>query len=106
MLVLVLTLSVGLGVSCLLLLIILHLCSLYRTEESPGSSQATPLAPVNLDSDTVDYNDINSQLYTPLPQPKIMKISEEVTINNTIFKICFIPMLSCRPNSVKSQKDK
>ena len=103
MLVLVLTLSVGLGVSCLLLLIILHLCSLYRTEESHGSSQVTPLAPVNLDSDTVDYNDINSQLYTPLPQPKIMKISEEVTINNTK---CCMPMLSCRPNSVKSQKDK
>ena len=78
MLVLVLTLSVGLGVSCLLLLIILHLCSLYRSDQSPRPSQGTPLAPVNLDSDTVDYQDINSQLYTPLPQPKIMKISQEV----------------------------
>ena len=79
MLVLVLTLSVGLGVSCLLLVIILHLCSLYRTQQSPGPSQETPRPPVNLDSDTVDY-DINSQLYTPLPQPKIMKISQEVKL--------------------------
>ena len=78
MLVLVLTLSVGLGVSCLLLIIILHLCRLYKTDQSSRPSQCPAVAPVNLDSDTVDY-DINSQLYTPLPQPKIMKISQEVT---------------------------
>ena len=84
MLVLVLTLSVGLGVSCLLLVIILHLCRLYRSDPGlPRPSQGTSQAPVNLDSDTVDY-DINSQLYTPLPQPKIMKISQEVTISFTI----------------------
>ena len=77
MLVLVLTLSVGLGVSCLLLMIILHLFRLYRTDQSSRPSQGSAPAPVNLDSDTVDY-DINSQLYTPLPQPKIMKISQEV----------------------------
>ena len=83
MLVLVLTLSVGLGVSCLLLIIILHLCSLYRTEKSPRPFQGVAPAPVNLDSDTVEY-DINSQLYTPLPQPKIMKISQEVDIYQAI----------------------
>ena len=82
-----LTLSVGLGVSCLLLLIILHLCSLYRTDQTPRPSQGTTLAPVNLDSDTVDYQDINSQLYTPLPQPKIMKISQEVRIS-CIYQLC------------------
>ena len=83
---LVLTLSLGLGVSCLLIIIILHLCSLYRTDPSPGASQKTGEATVNLDSDMVDY-DINSQLYTPLPEPKIMKISPEVSITIIILII-------------------
>ena len=77
-LVLVLTLSLGLGVSCLLILIILHLCGLYRREEAPLLSHHPSPPPVDLDSDMVDY-DINTQLYTPLPEPKIMKISHEVS---------------------------
>ena len=75
-LVLVVTLSIGLGVSCLLILLILQLSSLYRKEIPPPSPHPNP-QPVDLDSDLVDY-DINSQLYTPLPEPKIMKISPEV----------------------------
>ena len=75
-----LTLSLGLGISCLLILIILHLCGLYRREETPLLSHQTSPPPVDLDSDMVDY-DINTQLYTPLPEPKIMKMSHEVNKN-------------------------
>ena len=75
--VLVVSLSVGLGVSCLLLLLILQLCSLYRAEETPAPSHPSSPPTLDLDSDLVDY-DMNRQLYTPLPEPKIMKISPEV----------------------------
>ena len=78
---LVVTLSVGLGVSGLLLLIILQLCGLYRGHKSPSPAHQSAPPPVDLDSELVDY-DINGHLYTPLPEPKIMKISQEVTFWN------------------------
>ena len=47
---------------------------MYRTKI--GTPRHTP-SHVNLDSAMQDY-EINSQLYTPLPEPKIMQISEEM----------------------------
>ena len=73
-LVLVLTVSLGLGLSCFLILIIIKLCRLYRgkvTKPLPKSLSSH----INLDSDGVDFDSINSNLYTPLPEPKIMQIS-------------------------------
>jgi len=73
-LMLILTLSTGLGVSGFLVLIIIRLCRLYRAKvETPHNS------PSHLDLDTamLDY-EINTQLHTPLPEPKIMQISDEL----------------------------
>ena len=84
-LLLVLTVSVGLGLSCFLILVIFKLCSLYkhkvtkpRLDSSSASSQHHQH--INLDSEGVDYDNINTQLYTPLPEPKIMQISSDDTI--------------------------
>eukprot|EP00092_Neocalanus_flemingeri_P006155 GFUD01006626.1.p1 GENE.GFUD01006626.1~~GFUD01006626.1.p1 ORF type:complete len:507 (+),score=68.06 GFUD01006626.1:299-1819(+) len=73
-LMLVLTLSTGLGVSCFLILIIIRLCQMYRAKvETPRDTPSH----VNLDSDMLDY-EINTQLHTPLPEPRIMQISDEL----------------------------
>jgi len=69
---LVLTLSTGLGVSCFLLLIIVRLCRLYRSRfKTPPDSPSH----VDLDTAMLDY-EINTQLHTPLPEPRIMQISD------------------------------
>lgn len=85
---LVCTLSLGLGVSCFLVLLTVQLC---RSVPATSSSSplhcylcrlyrkrtATPLntsTHIDLDSDLLDY-EINAQLYTPLPEPKIMQVS-------------------------------
>ena len=68
---LVLTLSTGLGVSCFL--IILRLCKMYwAKEETPRDRPSHE----DLDSAMQDY-EINTQLHTPLPEPKTMQISDE-----------------------------
>jgi len=73
-LLLVLTLSTGLGVSCFLFLIIIRLCSLYRRKhESPRDTPSH----VDLDTAMLDY-EINTQLHTPLPEPKIMQMCDEL----------------------------
>merc|ERR1719341_105883 len=73
-LMLVLTLSTGLGVSCFLILIIIRLCKMYRSKvETPHETPSH----VDLDSAMQDY-EINTQLHTPLPEPKIMQISDEL----------------------------
>ena len=69
---LVLTLSTGLGVSCFLILIIARLCRLYRSRfKTPPDSPSH----VDLDTAMLDY-EINTQLHTPLPEPRIMQISD------------------------------
>jgi len=80
-LVLVLTLTTGLGVSCFLILIIVKVCGLYKGKTSKPHQGDTGDGTnhVDLDSDTVDY-DINTQLYTPLPEPKIMQISPDYSV--------------------------
>ena len=71
---LVLTLSTGLGVSCCLILIIVRLCRLYRSKfKTPPNSPSH----VDLDTAMLDY-EINTQLHTPLPEPRIMQISDEL----------------------------
>ena len=70
---LVLTLSTGLGVSCFLILIIARLCRLYR--RARGGTPAD--SPVDLDTAMLDY-EIDTQLHTPLPEPRIMQISDQL----------------------------
>ena len=73
-LILVLTLSTGLGVSCFLILIIIRLCQMYRAKvETPRDTPSH----IDLDCDMLDY-EINTQLHTPLPEPRIMQISDEL----------------------------
>ena len=90
-LVLVLTLTTGLGVSCFLILIIVKVCGLYKGKTSKPHQGDTGDGTnhVDLDSDTVDY-DINTQLYTPLPEPKIMQISPDYSVATAnVSKIAF-----------------
>merc|ERR1719397_216900 len=71
-LMLVCTLSLGLGVSCFLVLLTVQLCRLYRKRTATPLNTSTH---IDLDSDLLDY-EINAQLYTPLPEPKIMQVQE------------------------------
>jgi len=83
-LVIVLTLTTGFGVTVFLLVIIFKLCLMYSERVTKPRDENEKESPIDLDSDTVDY-DINSQLYTPLPEPKIMQISQDASDQQTPF---------------------
>ena len=68
------TLSLGLGVTSCLLLVICRVCRLYTGSRGAQPPPAHPQPGVDLDSEAVDW-DINTTLYTPLPEPKIMQIA-------------------------------
>ena len=68
------TLSLGLGVTSCLLLVICRVCRLYTGSRGTQPPPAHPQPGVDLDSEAVDW-DINTTLYTPLPEPKIMHIA-------------------------------
>ena len=71
---LVVTLSTGLGISCVLFFVAFSLCKKYRDrKETPPNTPSH----VDLDTAMMDY-DMNTQLHTPLPEPRIMQISEEL----------------------------
>ena len=70
----VVTVSLGLGVTSCLLLVMCRVCSLYTGSRGGQPPPALPQPGVDLDSEAVDW-DINTTLYTPLPEPKIMHIA-------------------------------
>ena len=47
---------------------------MYSNRITKPRDKDTNQSTIDLDSDTIDY-DINSKLYTPLPEPKFMQIS-------------------------------
>ena len=79
-LILVLSLSLGLGVSCCLLLCILRLCRLHSdkvTKPRAPDGEMKQKPRIDLDSESVVDYDINTALYTPLPEPRIMQVSNK-----------------------------
>ena len=76
-LILALTLSLGLGLSCCLLVCILRLCRLYSdkvTQPRASEGEMNQRQKIDLDSESVLDYDINTALYTPLPEPRIMLV--------------------------------